>query len=171
MGDHAEVPLEKYRQKRDPKSTPEPFSGRSKPGDPLRFVIQKHAARRLHYDLRLERDGVLLSWAVPKGMPPVPGERRLAVRTEDHPLEYLDFEATIPKGNYGAGEMRIFDKGTYELLEDEKKKMTIHLHGERVRGEFHLVNTSKDQWLVFLSKKSSAIAPPPLLKPMLAEAL
>ncbi len=169
--DHDEVRtrLAEYDRKRDFGRTPEPGPSPA-PTTGNRFVIQKHAARRLHYDLRLERDGVLLSWAVPKGLPPVPGERRLAVRTEDHPLEYLDFEAWIPKGNYGAGEMRIFDKGTYELLEDEKKKMTVRLHGERVRGEFHLVNTSENQWLVFLSKKSEPIKPPPMLKPMLAEA-
>jgi bifunctional non-homologous end joining protein LigD len=125
----------------------------------------------LHYDLRLEHEGVLWSWAVPKGLPPVSGERRLAVRTEDHPLEYLDFEAWIPKGNYGAGEMRIFDKGTYELLEDERKKKTVRLHGERVRGEYHMVNTSADQWLIFLSRSSQPLPPPPQLRPMLAEAV
>jgi bifunctional non-homologous end joining protein LigD len=168
--DEVRTRLREYDRKRDFTRTPEP-GPEAAPAEGNRFVIQKHAATRLHYDLRLERDGVLLSWAVPKGLPPVPGERRLAVRTEDHPLEYLDFEAWIPKGNYGAGEMRIFDKGTYELLEDEKKKMTVRLHGERVRGEFHLVNTSKDQWLVFLSRSSPPLPPPPPFKPMLAESL
>ena len=162
--------LAEYDRKRDFTKTPEPGPAVA-PSGGNRFVIQKHAARRLHYDLRLEHDGVLWSWAVPKGLPPVSGERRLAVRTEDHPLEYLDFEAWIPKGNYGAGEMRIFDKGTYELLEDETKKKTVRLHGERVRGEYHMVNTSSDQWLVFLSRSSEPLPSPPAMKPMLAEAV
>jgi bifunctional non-homologous end joining protein LigD len=184
--------LATYDAKRDFAATPEPAGGDMKqqgkerrggvrggtasgasgapPGKTSnRFVIQKHAATRLHYDLRLERDGVLLSWAVPKGLPTMPGERRLAVRTEDHPLEYLDFEAVIPKGQYGAGEMRIFDRGTYEVPEWEEKKATIQLHGERVRGEYHLVNTRGKDWIVFLSKRSAPIAPPPQIEPMLAE--
>ncbi len=165
-----EPKLVEYERKRDFSRTPEPGPVIA-PSSGDRFVIQKHAATRLHYDLRLEHDGVLWSWAVPKGLPPVSGERRLAVRTEDHPMEYLDFEAWIPKGNYGAGEMRIFDKGTYELLEDETKKKTIRLHGERVRGEYHMVNTSADQWLIFLSRSSEALPPPPELRPMLAEAV
>src|SRR2546426_9046550 len=143
MGDR----LDEYRRKRDAKRTPEPVpEGSPEAGHGDVYVIQKHAARRLHYDLRLERDGVLVSWAVPRGLPTEPGDRRLAVRTEDHPLEYLDFEAWIPKGHYGAGEMRIFDHGTYEAPEWEPGKMTVRLHGERVRGEFHLVKTSRD-WL------------------------
>ncbi|MGH2760809.1 MAG: non-homologous end-joining DNA ligase [Actinomycetota bacterium] len=161
--------LGEYEAKRDFTVTPEPKPTESATTDD-RFVIQKHAARRLHYDLRLERDGVLASWAVPRGLPTVPGERRLAVRTEDHPLEYLDFEAWIPSGEYGAGEMRIFDRGTYEALEWEPRKMTVRLHGERVRGEYHLVKTNQD-WLIFLSKRSAADQPepPPQMKPMLAD--
>ena len=161
--------LVEYDAKRDFQRTPEPAGG-SAPEHGTRFVIQKHAARRLHYDLRLERDGVLCSWAVPRGLPTTPGDRRLAVRTEDHPLEYLDFEAWIPKGEYGGGEMRIFDRGTYEAPEWEPKKITVRLHGERVRGEYHLVKTSQD-WLVFLSKRSATeqAALPPPMKPMLAE--
>jgi DNA ligase D-like protein (predicted ligase)/DNA ligase D-like protein (predicted polymerase)/DNA ligase D-like protein (predicted 3'-phosphoesterase) len=170
LGVDAEDKLAAYDRKRDFAKTPEPAPTIA-PGGGDRFVIQKHAARRLHYDLRLEHEGVLWSWAVPKGLPSAPGERRLAVRTEDHPLPYLDFEATIPKGNYGAGEMRIFDKGTYEMLEDEEKKLTVRLHGERVRGEYHMVNTSADQWLVFLSRSSQPVPPPPPLRPMLAEAV
>ena len=164
-----ETRLAAYDAKRDFTRTPEPRGGTARAsGD--RFVIQKHAARRLHYDLRLERDGVLASWAIPRGLPTSPGDRRLAVRTEDHPLEYLDFEAWIPRGEYGAGEMRIFDRGTYEAPEWEEKKITVRLNGERVRGEYHLVKTSRD-WLIFLSKRSAAVqaAPPPLLKPMLAD--
>lgn len=161
--------LATYETKRDFAKTPEPAGGDVEPAA-NRFVIQKHAATRLHYDLRLERDGVLLSWAVPKGLPTEPGERRLAVRTEDHPMQYLDFEAWIPEGEYGGGEMRIFDSGTYEAPEWEPKKMTIRLHGQRVRGEFHLVET-RQSWLIFLSKRSAAIQPdpPPPMRPMLAE--
>jgi bifunctional non-homologous end joining protein LigD len=169
LGIEIQDKLATYDRKRDFTRTPEPGPKPAPPSGGNRFVIQKHAARRLHYDLRLEHDGVLWSWAVPKGLPPVSGERRLAVRTEDHPLEYLDFEAVIPKGNYGAGEMRIFDTGTYELLEDERKKLTVRLHGARVRGEYHMVNTSSDQWLIFLSRSSAPSDPPPHMKPMLAE--
>ncbi len=161
--------LGEYEAKRDFSITPEPAPQES-PSSSDRFVIQKHAARRLHYDLRLERDGVLASWAVPRGLPTVPGERRLAVRTEDHPLSYLDFEAWIPSGQYGGGEMRIFDRGTYEAPEWEPGKMTVRLHGERVRGEYHLVKTNQD-WLIFLSKRSADLQPeaPPTMKPMLAD--
>ncbi len=173
--EEAREKLATYDAKRDFTITPEPPpSVPETTGD--RFVIQKHAARRLHYDLRLERDGVLCSWAVPRGLPTAPGERRLAVRTEDHPLEYLDFEAWIPSGQYGAGEMRIFDKGTYDAPEWEPKKITVRLHGERVRGEYHLVKTSGSRgsgqdWLVFLSKRSVEDQPaqPPPMKPMLAD--
>jgi bifunctional non-homologous end joining protein LigD len=168
-GRSAPAHLDAYESKRDFTLTPEPKPTES-PSSGDRFVIQKHAARRLHYDLRLERDGVLASWAVPRGLPTVPGERRLAVRTEDHPLEYLDFEEWIPAGQYGGGEMRIFDRGTYEAPEWEPRKMTVRLHGERVRGEYHLVKTNKD-WLIFLSKRSVADQPepPPTMKPMLAD--
>jgi bifunctional non-homologous end joining protein LigD len=173
----AEEKLATYDAKRDFTITPEPPpSVPRSTGD--RFVIQKHAARRLHYDLRLERDGVLCSWAVPRGLPTAPGERRLAVRTEDHPLEYLDFEAWIPAGQYGGGEMRIFDQGAYEAPEWEPKKITVRLNGERVRGEYHLVQTGRGKpgapgqdWLIFLSKRSAAEqpAPPPPMRPMLAD--
>jgi bifunctional non-homologous end joining protein LigD len=159
--------LQTYDRKRDFAVTNEP-RGETVEASGNRFVIQKHAARRLHYDLRLERDGVLVSWAVPRGLPTAPGERRMAVHTEDHPLEYLDFEAWIPEGEYGGGEMRIFDRGTYEAPEWEKGKMTIRLHGERVRGEYHLVET-RQGWLIFRSKRSGEIAPPPPMKPMTAE--
>ena len=163
--------LDEYRKKRDFAATPEPppeADAGSGPGS--RFVIQKHNATRLHYDLRLERDGVLASWAVPRGLPTVPGERRLAVRTEDHPMEYADFEGWIPEGHYGAGEVKIFDRGTYEPLEWKDDKLTFRLHGHRHRGEFHLVKTKTD-WLVFLSKRSADEQPPPAprLTPMLAE--
>jgi bifunctional non-homologous end joining protein LigD len=102
--------LEDYRRKRDPKATPEPFGGRKRAGPP-RFVIQRHDARRLHYDFRLERNGALASWAVPKGVPIEPGARALAVHVEDHPLEYASFAGEIPKGQYGAGSVEIWDDG------------------------------------------------------------
>jgi bifunctional non-homologous end joining protein LigD len=170
-GESAAQLLEEYRRKRDFAGTPEPPPEAGQAAGPdTQFVIQKHNATRLHYDLRLERDGVLASWAVPRGLPTMPGERRLAVRTEDHPMEYLDFEGWIPKGHYGAGEMKIFDRGTFEPLEWKDDKLTIRLHGRRHRGEFHLVKTSTD-WLVFLSKRSADEQPPPAprLTPMLAE--
>ena len=127
--------LREYRRKRDPKKTPEPFSGNEKDGKEPIFVIQRHDARRLHYDFRLERDGALASWAVPKGVPLEPGERHLAVHVEDHPLEYATFEGEIPKGQYGAGTVEIWDRGTYELVEEKRDGgLTVRLHGERLDG-------------------------------------
>src|SRR5579862_8483361 len=102
------VDLDAYRRKRDPAKTPEPFGGGSSGARP-RFVVQRHAARRLHYDLRLERHGALASWAVPKGVPLEPGAKALAVHVEDHPLDYATFEGEIPKGSYGAGTVEIWD--------------------------------------------------------------
>jgi bifunctional non-homologous end joining protein LigD len=162
--------LERYGEMRDFEATPEPPPA-PVPGDGSRFVIQKHDATRLHYDLRLERDGVLVSWAVPRGLPIEPGERRLAVHTEDHPMEYADFEGWIPQGHYGAGEVKIFDRGTYEALEWKDDKVTFRLHGERHRGEYHLIETNQG-WLVFLSKASANLQPEraPAMTPMLAEA-
>jgi bifunctional non-homologous end joining protein LigD len=162
-------PLKEYAKKRDFGKTPEPEAVRSeRPGNS--FVIQKHKATRLHYDFRLERDGVLVSWAVPKGLPTVAGEKRLAVQTEDHPLEYGSFEGRIPKGEYGAGEVRIFDNGTYEAPEWTDSKITVRLHGHRHQGEYHLVKT-RQGWLIFLSKSSAAEQPPPApeFAPMMAE--
>ena len=109
--------LREYERKRDPKKTPEPFSGKRRGKQPV-FVVQRHDARRLHYDFRLERDGALASWDVPKGIPLEPGERHLAVHVEDHPLDYGSFEGEIPKGQYGAGTVEIWDSGTYELVEE-----------------------------------------------------
>ena len=151
LGDHAGVPLDKYRQKRDPQRTPEPFGGDS--GDALRFVVQRHAARSLHYDFRLERNGVLLSWAVPKGMPLATGERHLAVHVEDHPLDYADFEGEIPAGQYGGGTVEIWDRGTYELVEEKKDGgLTVRLHGTRLDGLWTLVPARLDgkekNWLI-----------------------
>src|SRR5436309_3437996 len=111
--------LAEYRRKRDPKATPEPFQARKRGKQPI-FVVQRHDARRLHYDFRLERDGVLASWAVPKGVPLETGRRALAVHVDDHPLSYATFEGEIPAGNYGAGLVEIWDNGTYELLEEKR---------------------------------------------------
>ena len=105
--------LGRYKEKRDFATTPEPRGGKAAAGTG-RFVVQEHDARRLHWDLRLEHDGALASWALPRGVPEHPDENRLAVHTEDHPLEYLEFEGDIPKGEYGAGTMRIWDSGTFE---------------------------------------------------------
>jgi bifunctional non-homologous end joining protein LigD len=138
------VPSEKlrsYRSKRDFATTREP-SGRGEERDngagEARFVIQEHHATRLHWDLRLERDGVLASWAVPNGIPPDPADNRLAVHTEDHPLEYLDFEGDIPRGEYGAGTMRIWDRGTFQTHKWEDKKVEVTFHGERLTGRYGL---------------------------------
>jgi bifunctional non-homologous end joining protein LigD len=136
--------LSEYRGKRDPQRTPEPGGGGGDDGagaaggDGNRFVVQEHHATRLHWDLRLEHDGVAASWAVPNGIPEDPKENRLAVRTEDHPLEYLEFEGDIPKGEYGAGKMRIWDRGTYETHKFDDEKVEVTFHGERLRGRYGL---------------------------------
>jgi bifunctional non-homologous end joining protein LigD len=134
--------LKRYRDKRDFGQTPEPGAADSDrrepdPGEP-RFVVQEHHATRLHWDLRLEHDGVLASWAIPNGIPPTPKENRLAVRTEDHPLQYLDFHGEIPKGEYGAGTMEIWDTGTYETHKFDAKKVEVTFHGERLSGRYGL---------------------------------
>ena len=127
--------LAEYRRKRDPSRTGEPFESASETNESPIFVVQRHAARRLHYDLRLERDGVLASWAVPKGLPLDRGSRHLAVHVEDHPLAYADFEGEIPKGEYGAGTVEIWDRGTYELLEEKPDGgLTVRLRGNASRG-------------------------------------
>ena len=171
-------PLKEYKRKRDFAVTAEP-AGSLAETDAERpfFMIHKHHARRLHYDLRLSRGGVLVSFAVPKGLPEEPGVRHLAVHVEDHPMAYASFEGSIPKGEYGAGEVRIFDEGTYEPLEWTDKKITIRLHGERLQGEYHIVQTAQGgdakNWLIFRSTRSGAAPPkpmPPILQPMLATA-
>jgi bifunctional non-homologous end joining protein LigD len=142
--------LDSYRRKRDFSATPEP-SGDGAPGDDgrtARFVVQEHHARSLHWDLRLERDGVLASWAVPKGIPPDPRKNHLAVRTEDHPLEYLEFHGEIPAGQYGAGTMRIWDSGTYETHKWRDKEVMVTFHGERVRGRYVLFRTDEKNWMI-----------------------
>ncbi|MEO8425465.1 MAG: DNA polymerase ligase N-terminal domain-containing protein, partial [Actinomycetota bacterium] len=145
--------LDEYRQRRKPGHTPEPFGKPQTVGDQPRFVVQRHASRRLHYDFRLERDGVLSSWAVPKGVPLRRGERHLAVHVEDHPLEYVEFEGTIPAGEYGAGTVEIWDRGTYELVEEKRDGgLTVRLHGRRLDGAWTLVPAHLDgdpkNWLL-----------------------
>jgi bifunctional non-homologous end joining protein LigD len=152
--------LSEYERKRDRKKTPEPFGGRARSKNPI-FVVQRHDARRLHYDFRLERNGVLASWAVPKGVPLEPGEQHLAVHVEDHPLEYGSFEGEIPKGNYGAGKVEIWDHGTYELLQEKKDGgLTVRLHGERLEGTWALVpaHLSGDEknWLILRKREEGA---------------
>ena len=153
-GDNPQVSsLDEYRRKRHRGKTPEPFGGKRADLQELRFVIQRHDARRLHYDFRLERNGALASWAVPKGVPLRKGERHLAVHVEDHPLEYADFEGVIPAGEYGAGTVEIWDRGTYELLEEKRDGgLTVRLRGERLDGEWTLVPATLDgdpkNWLI-----------------------
>src|SRR5919199_2119001 len=133
-------PLERYKAKRDFGATSEPAGAPGEDGAPQRrrFVIQEHHPPRLHWDLRLERDGALVSFAVPNGLPEGPKDNRLAVHTEDHPLEYLEFEGDIPKGSYGAGTMRVWDRGTYDELKWEPRKIEVALRGERVQGRYAL---------------------------------
>jgi bifunctional non-homologous end joining protein LigD len=165
--------LTEYERKRNRAKTPEPFGGaKRRRKDPI-FVVQRHDARRLHYDFRLERAGALSSWAVPKGVPREPGQRHLAVHVEDHPLEYATFEGEIPAGQYGAGTVEIWDRGTYELLEEKKDGgLTVRLAGERLRGTWTLVPAKLDgdpkNWLLIRKRDS---APPPAdgrYAPMLA---
>ena len=135
----AEDRLGNYRAKRT-KSTPEPAGDAPAPApDGLpRFVVQEHHATRLHWDLRLEHDGVAVSWAVPNGIPEDPKNNRMAIHTEDHPLEYLEWEGDIPKGSYGAGSMRIWDRGVYETHKFDDSKVEVTFHGERLRGRYGL---------------------------------
>ena len=123
-------PLDDYRKRRNFARTAEPAGeGAADPARQPRFVIQEHSARRLHWDLRLERDGVLVSFALPRGLPLEPKRNHIAPHTEDHPLEYLDFHGEIPAGSYGAGTMTIWDRGTYETLKWEPRKIEVALHG------------------------------------------
>jgi bifunctional non-homologous end joining protein LigD len=147
--------LRSYRSKRDFQATSEPTgeAAQTAADEGNRFVVQQHEATRLHWDLRLEHDGVLASWAVPNGIPPDPADNRLAVRTEDHPLEYLDFHGEIPKGQYGAGTMTIWDRGTYELHKWEERKVEVTFHGERLTGRYGLFvigrdEASKQDWMI-----------------------
>lgn len=146
--------LEEYEKKRHFKKTPEPPTSDFKIGsDKPIFVVQRHDARKLHYDFRLEMNGVLKSWAVPKEPPKEAGTRRLAIETEDHPLAYADFEGEIPAGEYGAGKVEIWDRGTCELLKREEREIVMKLEGEKLRGIYVLVRTKYGKgekgWLFF----------------------
>ncbi len=184
------INLKEYRRKRDQSKTPEPFGDEAyrqrmesegpsdepdsadSPTDraPI-FVIQEHHARRLHYDFRLEHDGVLVSWAVPKNLPTDPDQNRLAVQTEDHPMDYADFEGDIPAGEYGGGHVSIWDKGTFELEKWRDKEVIVRLHGERLQGRYALIRTGEKNWLAHLmSDEPRPIVPDSLTdpRPMLA---
>src|SRR5205814_1555719 len=156
--------LKKYKTMRDFGKTPEPAGGKPKRGKLPIFVIQKHAATRLHYDFRLEMEGVLKSWAVPKGFPTKRGDRRLAVQVEDDPIEYANFEGTIPEGSYGAGTVMGWDTGTYQVLGSEplkalqEGKLHLLLNGKKLKGKWTLVHMrrrseeeKKPQWLLLKS--------------------
>lgn len=156
--------LQAYEAKRDFSQTAEPSSTAKKQSTRKgknHFVIQKHAASRLHYDLRLEMDGTLKSWAVPKGVPTEPGVKRAAFAVEDHPLDYMRFEGTIPKGQYGGGTVMVWDIGTYELLEGDyaSGQLKLRLGGKKLRGEWHLFKIrgdgGKDVWLIVKSGQAA----------------
>ncbi len=162
--------LSTYRAKRDPGKTPEPM-GDADPirEGPPRFVIQEHHARALHWDLRLERAGVLASWALPKGLPEDPRRNHLAVHTEDHPLEYATFSGQIPAGEYGAGSMTIWDQGTYETEKWSDREVKFVLHGARGSGSFVLFQTDGKNWMIHRHGDAAHVDPvPTTVKPMLA---
>jgi bifunctional non-homologous end joining protein LigD len=160
--------LTKYRGMRDAAKTPEPVpKSKPKTGQGNTFVIQEHHARRLHYDFRLERDGVLVSWAVPKNLPETTSVNHLAVHTEDHPLEYGGFEGNIPKGEYGAGKVVIWDSGTYEAEKFQDDEVIVNLHGTKISGRYALIQTKDDQWLAHRMKDQKVFEFDEML-PMLA---
>jgi len=161
--------LAEYRGKRDASRTPEPVPavppGTGPGGDPGRiFVVQEHHARRLHWDFRLERDGVLVSWAIPKGVPDDPGVNHLAVHTEDHPLEYAGFHGEIPRGEYGGGTVTIWDHGTYEIVKWTEREVKVNLRGERLTGGYVLFATGGKNWMIHRER----LPLPQALTPMLA---
>src|SRR5262245_5417625 len=142
--------LAEYQAKRDFDRTPEPAGAKPKrrPRGAPRFVVQQHDATRLHWDLRLERDGVLASWALPRGLPWHPDRNHLAVHTEDHPMEYLTFEGNIPEGEYGAGNMFVWDRGWYEVDKWEPKKVVATFHGDRAKGKYALFEFKGRDWMI-----------------------
>jgi DNA ligase D-like protein (predicted 3'-phosphoesterase) len=166
-------PLKEYRKKRNLKHSPEPSGRVRRSGRRLRFVVQKHAARSLHYDFRLEAGGVLKSWAVPKGPSTNPKEKRLAMPTEDHPIDYLDFEGVIPEGEYGAGSVIVWDTGTYYVQSEEEDKeiplekalkqgrVSIWLDGKKLHGGYSLIRMgkgAKSRWMLVKKKDEGADA-------------
>jgi len=167
----AEKGLDEYRRKRDLRGSPEPAGGKRRSDEP-RFVVQKHDARNLHYDFRLESDGVLKSWAIPKGPSTDPREKRLAMPTEDHPLDYIDFEGVIPEGHYGAGSVIVWDTGPYWILSRSepdaplKEKLdrghvTVWLEGQKIRGGYALTRVARgkdERWILVKMKDEAADA-------------
>jgi len=144
--------LEEYRKKREFEKTNVPKRNEKTSGGNI-YVIQKHQARRLHYDLRLEMEGVLKSWAIPKTPPTEKGIKRLAVQVEDHPIDYANFEGTIPKGQYGAGTVEIWDKGQYVLKARNEDKLVFEIKGNKLRGDYCLVRfKGRKNWLFFKKK-------------------
>jgi len=143
--------LEDYNKKRRFNETPEP---EGKVGDEAsrRFVVHRHQAKNLHYDFRLEMNGVLKSWAVPKGIPLEPGIKRLAVQVEDHPIDYIDFAGQIPEGQYGAGTVEIWDTGKFELAKKEPDHIEFTLRGEKLSGDYVLIRTDNKNWLLIKRK-------------------
>ena len=171
----ADKKLKDYEKKRDFKKTGEPKGGGKKKSDGTIFVIQKHDASRLHYDVRLEVDGVLKSWAVPKGPSTDPSEKRLAVPTEDHPMEYADFEGVIPEDQYGGGTVMVWDTGPYRNLKAEKEgdskktmeesydegRVEVWLEGEKLKGGYAFIRTGKgddSRWLMIKMRDDEADA-------------
>ena len=178
--------LQTYLEKRRFSATPEPAGGERPASEKPIFVVQKHAARTLHYDFRLEVDGVLKSWAVPKGPSLNPKDKRLAVPTEDHPLEYADFEGVIPEGEYGAGTVMVWDYGTYENLTEKKGRpipmaeavfhghVKVWLEGKKLRGGFALTRfkrTPEEAWLLVKAEDEAAAAASNLLEEEATSAL
>jgi bifunctional non-homologous end joining protein LigD len=160
-----------YKKKRDFEKTPEPKGRSGQEATEGRFVVQEHNARRLHWDLRLEHEGTLASWALPRGVPEHPDENRLAVRTEDHPLDYLEFEGEIPKGEYGAGTMQVWDRGTYEAEKFRDDEVIAVFHGARMRGRHALFRTRENDWIIHRMDPPEDPAYEPIperIKPMLA---
>ena len=150
-----EGPLKEYQEKRDFSTTTEPAGSLIRSGKGYMFVVHEHHASHLHWDLRLERDGVLKSWAVPKGIPAHPGEPHLAIETEDHPLEYGSFEGEIPKGQYGAGRVSIWDTGTYKIIKWTPEKIELVMHGRKLEGMLALIRFRKagaGEWLLIRGK-------------------
>jgi bifunctional non-homologous end joining protein LigD len=163
--------LRDYREKRDFAATPEPEGGAgTSAADLPRFVVQQHRASSLHWDLRLERERTLASWAVPRGIPDHPKEDRLAVRTEDHPLRYLEFEGEIPAGSYGAGTMTVWDSGTFELEKWRDDEVMAVFHGERVSGRYALFRTDGKNWMIHrMDPPAAGVEPmPETIEPMKA---
>ncbi|HEX5794502.1 MAG TPA: DNA polymerase ligase N-terminal domain-containing protein [Geminicoccaceae bacterium] len=169
----ADRSLEEYRRRRDPRRTPEPAGRRGPAGKRPRFVVQEHKARSHHFDFRLEVDGVLKSWAVPKGPSTDPRDKRLAVPVEDHPLDYADFEGVIPKGQYGAGAVVVWDRGSYDNLTEEDGApkpvakaladghLLVRLHGQKLKGGYALQRVATgeaERWLLIKTRDEAADA-------------